>query len=74
MCEYVDKDWRPHEIAVNQSEIYVDYEVWINWKKDLLENKINILKQEVLIPCRKKLRLSKISNIKDKGDDRIWKN
>ena len=38
MREYVDREWKPDEIAVKQSEIYVDYEAWIKGKEDLLEN------------------------------------
>ena len=30
MREYVDREWNPDEVAVNQPEIYVDYEAWIN--------------------------------------------
>ena len=38
MREYVDREWNPNEVAVNQPEIYVDYEAWIKEKEDLLEN------------------------------------
>ena len=38
MREYVDREWNPDEVAVNQPEIYVDYEAWIKGKEDLMEN------------------------------------
>ena len=38
MREYVDRKSNPDEVAVNQPEIYVDYEAWIKGKEDLLEN------------------------------------
>ena len=40
MREYVDREWKPNEIAVNQPEIYIDYEAWIKGKEDLLENEV----------------------------------
>ena len=38
MREYVNREWNPDEAAVNQPEIYVDYEAWIKGKEDLMEN------------------------------------
>ena len=38
MREYIDREWNPDKVAVNQPEIYVDYEAWIKGKEDLLEN------------------------------------